>query len=238
MPSSRKAQPGDPVTAAEIERDLRALARPNAVATRGVRRAYTRRLKTASAGQVVGLAYELIERHERRFVASELIHFHPAALESLRAANLRRIGRGLDGWGPVDVFGSLLSGPAWRERQVPDSLIHGWARSKDRWWRRAALVSTVPLNVAARGGHGDTRRTLGVCRLLVDDRDDMVEKALSWALRCLVPRDREAVGKFIEQYEARLASRVLREVRNKLRTGLKNPKGGAEARPVGRLRGS
>ena len=61
--------------------------------------------------------------------------------------------------------------------------IERWTESPDRWWRRAALVATVPLNVAAQGGTGDATRTLRVCELLVDDRDDMVVKAMSWALR-------------------------------------------------------
>ena len=51
-----------------------------------------------------------------------------------------------------------------REGQVADALIQRWARSKDRWWRRAALVSTVALNIGARGGQGDPARTLMVCR--------------------------------------------------------------------------
>lgn len=219
------------VTAAQIDRELRALPRQTAEACRRVRRSYSRRLKAAPAKQVVQIGEQLIQRHGHRFVGSELIQSHPGALGSLRAAQLRRIGRGLDSWAAVDIFGSLLSGPAWREKQVPDSLIHGWARSPDRWWRRAALVSTVPLNVAARGGHGDPRRTLAVCRLLVDDRDDMVEKALSWALRCLVPHDRAGVEAFVARYESKLAARVLREVRNKLRTGLKNPGRRGRLRP-------
>jgi len=49
----------------------------------------------------------------------------------------------------------------------------------DRWWRRAALVSTVPLKVDSSGG--DVARTLEVCRLLVTDRDDYGIKAMSWA---------------------------------------------------------
>ena len=86
------------------------------------------------------------------------------------------------------------------------------------------MVSTVALNVRSHGGQGDVSRTLAVCRLLVDDHDDMVVKALSWALRQLVVHDAEAVRGFIEEYEERLAARVKREVRNKLTTGLKNPK--------------
>ncbi|HLF02206.1 MAG TPA: DNA alkylation repair protein, partial [Anaerolineales bacterium] len=113
---------------------------------------------------------------------------------------------------------------AWREGQISDSVIYGWAKSKNRWWRRAALVSTIGLNNKARGGTGDTPRTLAVCALLVSDRDDMVVKAMSWALRELAKRDPKAVRKFITEHQYELAARVIRETNNKLKTGLKNPK--------------
>ena len=63
-----------------------------------------------------------------------------------------------------------------------------------------------------------------ICDLLIDDRDDMVVKALSWALRALATRKPEAVRKYLAKHKKKLAARVLREVRNKLQTGLKNPK--------------
>jgi 3-methyladenine DNA glycosylase AlkD len=112
----------------------------------------------------------------------------------------------------------------WRDGLVSDELIHHWAQSEDRWWRRAALVSTVALNIRSHGGRGDVPRTVAICRLLVDDQTDMVVKAMSWALRVLVVHDPEAVREFLSQYEDRLAARVQREVRNKLTTGLKNPR--------------
>lgn len=105
-------------------------------------------------------------------------------------------------------------------------MIHRWARSPDRWWRRAALVSTVALNVRSQGGPGDVARTLAVCCMLAADRDDMVYKALSWALRELVIHDREAVEAFLQERAGVLHPRVVREVRNKLTTGLKNPRRG------------
>ena len=86
------------------------------------------------------------------------------------------------------------------------------------------MVSTVPLNNKARGGSGDAPRTLDVCRMLVEDRDDMVVKALSWALRALAVRDPKAVRAFLAQHKGVVAPRVRREVQNKLLTGLKNPK--------------
>lgn len=103
-------------------------------------------------------------------------------------------------------------------------MIRRWAKSEDRWWRRAALVSTVPLNVRAQGGSGDAARTFAVCELLLADRDAMVVKALSWALRALVKPDPEAVRQFMEKFADNLAPLVKREVRNKLATGLKNPR--------------
>ncbi len=52
----------------------------------------------------------------------------------------------------------------------------------------------------------------------------MVIKALSWALRELIPHDRESVQKFIYGNKNVLAARVKREVKNKLTTGVKNPR--------------
>ena len=200
-------------SAASIDREIRALASFDAASVRGVRRRASRAVAKASGRDVLALGLELFERYGHRFVACELICMHPEARAALRATHVKRLGAGMDGWAAVDTFGSLISGQAWREGQVSDSLIHGWARSRDRWWRRAALVSTVPLNVKARGGTGDTPRTLAVCRLLLDDRDDMVVKALSWALRCLAERDAVSVGAFLDEHGDGLAARVRREVR-------------------------
>jgi 3-methyladenine DNA glycosylase AlkD len=129
----------------------------------------------------------------------------------------------MDSWWSVDSFARTLAGPAWLRRQVSDERIHRWARSEDRWWRRAALVSTVALNMRSQGGPGDVDRTLAVCRLLLEDHDDMVVKAMSWALRQLVVHDPDAVQQFLDEHEEALAARVKREVRNKLTTGRKNP---------------
>jgi 3-methyladenine DNA glycosylase AlkD len=123
----------------------------------------------------------------------------------------------------VDLFGCTLGGQAWRQGLLTDAIIEAWSRSPDRWRRRLALVCTVPLNSKARGGGGDVTRTLRICAALLEDRDDMVVKALSWALRELGKRDAPAVRRFLSQNQDRVASRVRREVTNKLTTGRKNP---------------
>ena len=222
------------VSATSIDREIAALGSFDTESLRAVRRRASRALAKTPGREVLALGLELFERRGHRFVASELICEHAEARAALRASHVKRLGKGMDGWAAVDTFGCLISGQAWRERQIPDELIHAWARSSDRWWRRAALVSTIPLNVRARGGSGDTGRTLAVCRRLAVDRDDMVVKALSWALRELSVHDPLAVRAFLDEHGDTLAARVRREVANKLDTGLKNPRAGAATRPSSR----
>lgn len=221
-----RTRTGVPALADEIQERLASLGSSATAELRQVRREFSRRLKDAAPHVVIELAVLLLDapRTDYRFIAYELINYHPGALAHLNAWQLEQLGRGIDSWGDVDCFAVFLAGPVWRERRVPTSLIHGWARSADRWWRRAALVSTVPLNSKARGGTGDAYRTLQVCRLLEHDRDPMVAKALSWALRELAKRDPRAVREYLAGRKEVLPALVLREVNNKLKTGVKNPK--------------
>jgi len=212
--------------AAEMVTELRALPVRNTPSERAVRRRYSQKLKRAQPELILALARELLANYGERWIAYELLHDHKAAFQSLGEAELEEFGRGINSWWTVDAFARTLAGPAWRQGQVADALIHRWAHSPDLWWRRAALVSTVALNVRSQGGYGDLPRTLAVCRLLVADRADMIVKALSWALRELVVHDPEAVRAFLQEHEAVLAARVKYEVRNKLTSGLKSPRRG------------
>jgi 3-methyladenine DNA glycosylase AlkD len=197
----------------------------NAPSFRLVRREWSKTLSTASGRSVISLTRQLVSLGlwERVF-AYELLAYHDAARQALKPKDVIALGSDLRSWGEVDCFACYVAGPAWREGNIPTRLIQGWARSEDHWWRRAAVVSTVPLNNRARGGNGDAARTLGVCRLIVRDRHDMVVKALSWALRELSKRDTSAVKAFVDRYSQQLAPRVLREVNNKMQTGVKNPR--------------
>ena len=212
----------------EIDSRIRALPNLKAESVRSVRKEFSKRLAHTSPQIVILLSLRLLHLDrpgfEYRFVAYELVSYHKAALRSLGEKELELLGHGISKWEDVDTFACYLAGPAWREYQVPDELIHRWARSEDCWWRRAAIVCTVALNNKARGGSGDTTRTLEVCRILVSDRDDMVVKAMSWSLRELSRRDPDSVRAFLLEYNGMLAPRVVREVKTKLTTGLKNPR--------------
>lgn len=210
--------------ASQIETEVQQLPVKNTAALRRLRRSYSHQLNQAEPAFILMLAQQLLADPGLRWFAYELVRYHKVAFHSISQSELEVLGQGMNSWHSVDAFARILSGPAWLNGQVPDSLILAWAQSEDLWWRRAALVSTVALNVRSQGGQGDVPRTLAVCRLLVNDREDMVEKAMSWALRELVIHDPEAVQEFVNEYDGHLSARVKREVNNKLTTGLKNPK--------------
>jgi 3-methyladenine DNA glycosylase AlkD len=60
--------------------------------------------------------------------------------------------------------------------------------------------------------------------MLESDREPMVVKAVSWALRVLAKVEPRAVQRYVNERGPALAALVQREVRNKLATGLKNPR--------------
>ncbi|CAN0430304.1 unnamed protein product, partial [Phaeothamnion confervicola] len=190
---------------------------------RGVRRGLSVKLKSAHPDDVkaVGLA---LAKAGRIWLGCEVVNQHRGALENLTLRDVEAFGDGMASWEEVDSFGVLLSGAAWLKGRISDADVKRWAKSDDFWWRRAALVSTVVLNGKTRGGKGDAKRTLAICEMLVDDYEDMVVKAMSWALRSLAPWEPAAVKGFLEKHDGVLAARARREVRNKLNTGLKNPK--------------
>jgi 3-methyladenine DNA glycosylase AlkD len=192
---------------------------------RQVRRQVTKRLTLQNPSIVLGVVRRLLATREvPRWFAYELVHYHRLTMAGIPGDEVEQLGEGLSSWEEVDSYACYVSGPVWREGGLPDHTIHRWAASPNRWWRRAALVSTVALNNTARGGQGDPEGTLEVCELLKSDRDDMVVKALSWALRELARKHPAEVAEYVNANEAVLAPRVLREVRNKLTTGLKNPR--------------
>lgn len=234
------------MTARLIERALSAFANPERAAVmsggyspsrlryvgasvpemRSIVRTASAALKDQPPRAVIQLALALVGGGiaEARQVGWELIARRKDAMALLTPRLVERLGRGNDNWASVDGFSVYLAGVAWRDGRVRDVDVRRWSRSKNRWWRRTALVSTVPLNIAARGGTGDARRTLVISATAVTDRDPMIVKALSWALRTLIPRDPTAVRDFLQTHRADLATLVIREVTAKLDTGTKASK--------------
>jgi 3-methyladenine DNA glycosylase AlkD len=218
-PSSEKVR-----LAREIHARLDQLTAPSTPAIRAIRKEFSRRVADAPPESVVQLALYLLNQNSDvlRFFSYELVNRHRSALQQLTTSDLLKLGKGLNSWSSVDCFAMYLSGPLWAQGRISDRMIASWACSKDRWWRRTALVSTVALS--RRGNADDLRRVFRVCSLLRADKEDMVVKALSWALREVAKKHPKEARAFLEKHGHTLAYRVVREVNNKLKTGLKTPR--------------
>ncbi len=208
----------------EIHARLDQLTVPSTPMIRAVRMEFSRRIAVSPPESVVQLALHLLNQNSDlvRFFSFELLSRHRLAFERLTTDDLLQLGKGLNSWSSVDCFSMYLSGPLWAQGKVSDRTIATWARSQDRWWRRTALVSTVALS--RRGNADDLRRVSRICALLVTDKDEMVVKALSWALREIAKKHPAEARVFLEEHRHALAARVVREVNNKLKTGLKTPR--------------
>jgi 3-methyladenine DNA glycosylase AlkD len=170
------------------------------------------------------LIKRLIDKNifELQQIAFEYLQAEKNLYRSLTERYIESIEKNLDNWISVDYFGAIVVGCAWREGFISTEKVKSYIKSDNFWIRRIAVVATVSLNQKARGGLGDSKRTLEICSLVVDDHEDMIVKALSWALRELAKIEKEPVIEFVNKYENQLHKRVLREVINKLETGLKN----------------
>jgi 3-methyladenine DNA glycosylase AlkD len=211
----------------EISSRLELLSARSTAEVRATRREFSHQIRSAASESVIQLALHLLDEDSDllRFFSYELISHHKLAFEQLTKDDLLKLGKGLNSWSSVDCFAMYLSGPMWANGRLSDKTIATWAHSQDRWWRRTALVSTVALG--RRGGPDDLGRVAQICALHTTDRDDMVVKALSWALREVAKKHPKEVRAFLTEHSHALAARVIREVNNKLKTGLKTPRSSA-----------
>jgi len=151
-------------------------------------------------------AIEMAIRHQREFVKSDWKLFEAWLKESV-------------GWAMVDHISCDLFSPLLIKFPESAARTDKWARSKNLWLRRASLAAfCIPVRT---GHHLDV--AFAHLEALADDHDPMIWKAVSWLLRSCIRTDRRRVEMFLRTHEDSLAKPVRREVRNKLRTGRKNP---------------
>lgn len=209
-------------TAARYGSEIAALPKRDTPHMRALRKVWSATLKSETGAHVIAIAeaLEAVSPQEGKWVAYELIRHHKAAFAEVSQTVVERFTEHAASWYAVDALGTILTGRLWAQGRLPDRLIDAWAGSDDRWLRRSALVATVGRNAVKP----DPERTFALCLRLAADRDDMVEKAVSWALRWLSQKDRAAVDGFWGVHLDRFRPRVRREVAHKLGTGLKTPR--------------
>ncbi|MEZ4768184.1 MAG: DNA alkylation repair protein [Caldilineales bacterium] len=161
--------------------------------------------------------------YEERAMAIELLGRNKRVIPGLSWDHFDRWRHQVDNWGLDDALATTVFGP-WLAADLPGRLAHLRALVVDPvvWSRRLGLVATVPLNRDRSTGQPDL--TLALVDQLKGERQPMITKAISWALRTMITFYPDQVAAYLDANADTLPSHAIREVRNKLQTGLKSGK--------------
>jgi 3-methyladenine DNA glycosylase AlkD len=168
-------------------------------------------------GQTLTVAGELIEAGflEEQWVATALLAKVKRQLTAEHVDQLDEWVNSLTNWASVDTFCTQIVGPLVERNPETAERLLGWAASPCRWRRRAAAVSLVP--TARRGGM--LQEVFGLADLLMEDRDDMVQKGVGWLLKEASKRHRGEVREYLLAWRDRAPALVLRYASEKLPPG-------------------
>lgn len=117
-------------------------------------------------------------------------------------------------WADHDGLAHYLIGPMILADASRAKAVFRWAKSKDRWHRRAAAVSLIQ-SARKQTGFQDV---IKVSELLLDDEDDMVQKGLGWLLRETAKANASKTVPYLMKIQGRAPRLVLRTACEKLST--------------------
>jgi 3-methyladenine DNA glycosylase AlkD len=111
--------------------------------------------------------------------------------------------RYINNWDLVDQSAPGIVGEHLRERSR--NLLVRLARSKSLWERRIAALATF--RFIKDGEYEDATR---VAEILLNDKEDLIHKAVGWMLREIGNRDPQAERKFLAKHYPRMPRTMLR----------------------------
>jgi 3-methyladenine DNA glycosylase AlkD len=115
---------------------------------------------------------------------------------------LRRTDR-IDNWDLVDISAHQVVGGYLADK--PRDVLYELARSDNQWERRIAMYATL-----AFARKGDVDDTFGLAEILVDDREDLVQKVVGGLLREAGKHDRPRLLEFLDRHAATMPRVTLR----------------------------
>ena len=112
----------------------------------------------------------------------------------------------ISSWADHDGLVHYLISPMVAGKTSRSRTVFVWARSHNRWHRRAACVALI--RGARKGMHLPQVKRL--TRMLLRDKDDMVQKGLGWVLRETAKYNARATVPFLHQIRTHAPRLVLR----------------------------
>lgn len=130
-------------------------------------------------------------------------------LKDLSDLYLRRHDR-INNWDLVDLAAYYVVGRYLADK--PRDVLYKLAQSKDMWERRSAIVATAHFILKQK----QVDDTFEIAEILVNDKEDLVNKGTGWMLRAAGDVDRKRLLAFLDKYAATMPRILLRYSTEKL----------------------
>ncbi len=143
---------------------------------------YWKQVKLLGKPAIFSLCEDLFQSNytEEAFVVSSWL---PNYLDNLEPSDLAIFKRWIDcyisNWAECDSFCNHTVGDLIQKYPEVIDEVKSWAKSKNRWLKRASAVSLI---VPAKKGEF-LEDALEICDVLLQDEDDIVQKGYGWLLK-------------------------------------------------------
>ena len=103
--------------------------------------------------------------------------------------------KNINNWDLVDLTAPNIVGNFLLENKKERKVLYSLVKSKDLWERRISILSTFTLL-----RNKEYEDVLKVSEILLNDKHDLIHKAVGWMLRELGKRDKDVEIEFLEKY--------------------------------------
>lgn len=111
----------------------------------------------------------------------------------------------VNNWDLVDYSAPHIVGDYLLKHPGKRSLLYDWVKSDSLWERRISIVSTFSFIKQS-----EFAPTLSIGKLLLNDEEDLIHKALGWMLREIYKKNSEICKNFLRENYAQLPRTTLR----------------------------
>jgi 3-methyladenine DNA glycosylase AlkD len=113
--------------------------------------------------------------------------------------------QGVNNWDLVDLSTPEIISGYLLEHVEERAVLHRLARSRNIWERRIAIMGTFRFIKERQFGDA-----LKIAEMLLDDRHDLIHKAVGWMLREIGKRDQAAEERFLKKHHRTMPRTMLR----------------------------
>lgn len=109
----------------------------------------------------------------------------------------------INNWDLVDLSSDKIVGVHLTDK--PRKMLYKLAKSKSLWEKRISIIATFHFIK-----NNDFKDTLRVSKILLNDRHDLIHKAVGWMLREVGNRDLKTEENFLKKYYKKMPRTMLR----------------------------